>query len=234
MAFPARRTRRLRDPDLKTKLLLMMLLLLALSVSSLFLLHLFSERQLLAHVMEYTFDLSTAIEVAQQQPATEGDPQVVLNAYADKLKRLGVKDVSVVLAADPSDEVSASTNPGLVGKHLVRSKHKGVREWQIRGVLGDQEGPPGSQRTSTLTIPLLLGDRRVGHLLITRYLDDFSILSRQALISRLVVTLLVFAVGIAVSLYLSWSLSRPLQDLTKAARAVAAGDLAVQVPVKGQ
>jgi signal transduction histidine kinase len=221
--------KQLRDPDLKTKLLAMMLSLLLLSVSSLFMLHLYSERQLLSHVRDYTWDLSTTIDIAQQQPAAEGDPQVVLRAYAEKLKKLGVKDVSIGL----EDEVLASTNPQLVGKHLLRSKRKGTHEYVIKGVLGEETGPPGSQKTSTFTIPLLVGDRRVGVLLITRYLDDFSALSRQALLHRLAVTLAVFALGIIVSLYLSWSFSRPLQGLTHAAQLVAAGDLSVQVPVRG-
>jgi nitrogen fixation/metabolism regulation signal transduction histidine kinase len=118
-----------------------------------------------------------------------------------------------------------------VGKSVVRTrKKKGPKEWVIRGVLGEETGPPGQQRTTTLTIPIVLGDRRVGYLLITRYLDDFSALSREALISRLLATLAVFALGILVSLYLSWSFSRPLQSLTQAARQVAAGDLSVKVP----
>jgi hypothetical protein len=65
----------LRNLTLKTKLLLMMLSLLVLSVSSLFLLHLYNERQLLSQLREYTEDLSTAIEVFQEQPAGEGDPR---------------------------------------------------------------------------------------------------------------------------------------------------------------
>ena len=77
----------LRNLTLKTKLLLMMLSLLGLSMSSLFLLHLYSERQLLSQLREYTEDLSTAIEVFQEQPAGEGDPQVVLRAFAQKLRR---------------------------------------------------------------------------------------------------------------------------------------------------
>ena len=108
--------------SLKTKLLLMMLSLLVLSVSSLFILHLVSERRLLSQLREYTEDLSTAIEVFQEQPGTEGDPQLILARYADKLRLLGVKDVSVANA----DEVQASTNPQNVGKPLVRrSKRKG-------------------------------------------------------------------------------------------------------------
>jgi signal transduction histidine kinase len=221
----------LRNLTLKTKLLLMMLSLLLLSASALFFLHLYNEQALLSHVRDYTEELSTAIEIAQEQPAAEGDPQVVLKAYAEKLRQLGVKDVSI---ADTADEIQASTNPQNVGRRLEHvPKRKGPREFVIRGVLGEEQGPRGSQKTSTLTIPIIVGDRRVGLLLITRILDDFSALSREAFVTRLIATLSVFAVGILLSLYLSWTFSRPLQDLTRAAQQVAAGDLSVQVPQHG-
>jgi signal transduction histidine kinase len=216
--------------NLRTKLLLTMLSLLVLSVTSLFFLHLYSEQRLISQLREYTEDLSTAIEIFEEQPVGEGDPQVVLKAYMDKLGQLGVKDISI----SDSAEVQASTNPRNVGKRLVRSsKRKGPKEYVIKGVLGEETGPPGSQTTTTLTLPIVLGDRRVGYLLITRYLDDFSALSREALLSRVLATLAVFALGILVSLYLSWSVSRPVQELTQAARRVAAGDLSVQVPGAG-
>src|SRR5271169_3554618 len=124
VAWPA--IRRLRDLGLRTKLLLTMLSLLLLSISSLFFLHLLSERQLLSQVGNYTEDLSTAIQIAQEQPP-EGDPQVVLKAYAEKLKQLGVKDVSIARA----DEVEASTNPQNVGKRLVRVAKKRGQEFVI-------------------------------------------------------------------------------------------------------
>src|SRR3974377_140450 len=114
--------RRLRDLGLRTKLLLTMLSLLLFSISSLFFLHLLSEQQLLSQVRNYTEDLSTAIQIAQEQPTAEGNPEVVLKAYAEKLKQLGVKDVSIVDAVD--DEVHASTNPQNVGKRLVRVAKK--------------------------------------------------------------------------------------------------------------
>jgi signal transduction histidine kinase len=218
-----------RSLSLTTKLLLMMLSLLVLSVFSLFVLHLTAVRQLLAQVGDYTDELSTAIEIAQEQPRAEGDLQAVVTAYADKLRQLGVKDVSI---ADASEEVQASTNPKQVGKRLVRKK-KGPREYVIRGILGDEAGPSGSQKTSTLTIPIIVGDRRVGYVLITRILDDFSALSTDALVSRLMATMAVFAFGILVSLYLAWSFSRPLQRLTQAAGQVAAGDLSIELPARG-
>jgi signal transduction histidine kinase len=209
--------------NLRTKLLLTMLSLLVLSVTSLFFLHLYSERRLISQLRQYTEDLSTAIEVFQEQPVGEGDAQVVLTAYAQKLRQLGVKDVSI----SDSAEVQASTNPKNVGRRLERtSKRRGPKEYVIKGVLGEETG----QATTTLTLPIVLGDRRVGYLLITRYLDDFSAISRDALVSRVLATLAVFGLGIVASLYLSWSFSRPVLQLTQAARQVAAGDLSVRVP----
>jgi signal transduction histidine kinase len=225
----------LHNVSLKTKLLLMMVSLLLLSVSSLFLLHLYSERRLISQLRDYTEDLSTAIEVAQEQPAAVegGDVQTTLDQYAQKLRQLGVKDVHVSFA-DTSDEVQASTDPQNVGKHVVRTNKtkKGPREYVIRGVLGEENLGAGS-KTSTLTIPIVVGERRIGTLLIRSTLEDFSALSKEAFLSRLLVTLGVFALGILLSLYLSWSLIRPLHGLTEAAQKVAAGDLAVQVSPAG-
>jgi signal transduction histidine kinase len=220
----------LRSLTLKTKLLLMMLSLLLLSFSTLFLLQIYSEQRLLSQVTEYTEELSTAIEVAQEQPAGESDPQAAVMAFAEKLRQLGVKDVSL---ADATEEVQASTNPQNVGKRLARGKKKGPKEYVIKGVLGEETGPPGTQRTSTLTVPIVVGDRRVGFVLITRILDDFAALSHEAFLDRLAATLAVFAVGILLCLYLSWSFSRPLHGLTQAANQVAAGDLSVKVPPGG-
>lgn len=214
--------------SLKTKLLLMMLGLTALSVSSLFLLHLLGQQRLISQLREYTEDLSTAIEVVQEQPAGEGD-QAALKAYAEKLRQLGVQEVSI---ADAAEEVQASTDPEKVGKRLEKGrKQKGPKEFVVRGVLGEDTGRPG--RTTTLAIPIVVGDRRVGSLLLTRHLDDFSALSRAAFVSRVMATLAVFALGILLSLYLSWSFSRPLHELTLAAERVAGGDLSAQVPAGG-
>ncbi len=223
-------SRGLLSLDLKTKLLLMMTSLLVLSGASLFLLHLLSERKLLSQITDYTDELSTAIEIAQEQPAGEGggDPKAALAAYADKLRKLGVKDVTLT---DAADEVQASTNPRIVGTRLARKKKPG-REWVIKGVLGDPPSTTG-QTSSTLTVPVLVDNTRVGTLLITRTLDDFSALSHVAFLSRLIATLAVFAVGMVLSVYLAWSFSRPLKELTDAARQVAAGDLSVRVKPEG-
>lgn len=218
--------RGLRRRSLRAQLQLMMLSLLVLSVGSLFVLHLVSERALLARIRDYTEELSNAIEIAQEQPAEGADLQKAVQAYADKLRKLGVKDVSI---ADASEEVQASTNPRVVGKKLARRRGS---EYVVRGVLGE-EGGVGHPITSNLTVPIVVGDRRVGYVVITRILDDFSTLSESAFASRIAATLAVFALGMLLSIYLASSFSRPLQALTDAARRVAAGDLSSRVRATG-
>jgi signal transduction histidine kinase len=206
----------------------MMLSLLALSIGSLFVLHLFSERALLARIRDYTEELSTAIEITQEQPGASADLQRAVQAYAEKLRKLGVRDVSI---ADASAEVvQASTDPRKVGKKLAR--RQGPAEYVIRGVLGE-EGSLGHPTTSNLTVPIVVGDRRVGYVVITRILDDFSELSQTALASRIVATLAVFALGMLLSLVLAAAVSRPVQSLTDAAGRVAAGDLSARVSAAG-
>ena len=183
---------------------------------------------MLARIRDYTEELSTAIEITQEQPGSGADPQKAVLAYAEKLRRLGVRDVSI---ADASAEVvQASTNPRIVGKKLAR--RPGPAEYVIRGVLGE-EGTLGHPTTSSLTVPIVVGDRRVGYVVITRILDDFSALSQTALASRIAATLAVFALGMLLSLVLASAVSRPVQALTDAARRVAAGDLSAQVRAAG-
>jgi signal transduction histidine kinase len=218
----------LRRRSLPVQLQLMMLALLVLSLGSLFVLHLFAERALLARVGDYTEELSTAIEITQEQPASGLDLQKAVQAYAEKLRRLGVRDVSIVDAS--ADVVRASTNPRNVGKKLTR--RKGPAEYVVRGVLGE-EGPLSRVATSNLTVPIVVGDRRVGYVVITRILDDFSLLSTTALASRVAATLAVFTLGMLLSLVLASAVSRPVQALTRAAGRVAAGDLTARVPASG-
>ena len=183
---------------------------------------------MLARIRDYTEELSTAIEITQEQPGSGADPQKAVLAYAEKLRKLGVRDVSIADAG--AEVVQASTDPRIVGKKLARKR--GPTEYVIRGVLGE-EGTLGHPTTSSLTVPIVVGDRRVGYVVITRILDDFSALSQTALASRIAATLAVFALGMLLSLVLASAVSRPVQALTDAARRVAAGDLSAQVRAAG-
>src|SRR4029450_9524577 len=111
----------------------MMLALLALSVGSLFVLHLFGEQAMLGRIRDYTAELSTAIESTQEQPGGGADLQKAVRDYANKLRLLGVRDVSI---ADASEEVvQASTDPRNVGKKLTR--RRGPADVWLRRGRGD-------------------------------------------------------------------------------------------------
>ncbi|HEY8232765.1 MAG TPA: hypothetical protein VIJ10_08880, partial [Vicinamibacteria bacterium] len=73
---------RLRHLSLRLQLQLVMLALLVLSVGSLFVLHMKSESAMLARISDYTEELSTAIQITQEQPAAGLDPQRAVQAYA--------------------------------------------------------------------------------------------------------------------------------------------------------
>ena len=97
----------------------------ALASRSLFLLHLYAEQQLLSQVRDYTDELSTAIEIAQEQPApARATPRWSSRPTPRSCGSSGVKDVSI---ADAADEVQASTNPQNVGKRLVRAEEEGAQ-----------------------------------------------------------------------------------------------------------
>ncbi len=220
--------RRLRSRSLRAQLQLMMLSLLVLSIGSLFVLHLFSERALLARVRDYTEELSTAIEITQEQPGGGTDLQKAVTAYAEKLReargegrldRRRLRGGGPGLDRSPHRRPEADEAPRAVGVRHPR---------RARGRL--RPGPPV---TSNLTIPIVVGDRRVGYVVITRILDDFSVLSETALASRVAATLAVFALGMLLSLFLASAVSRPVQALTDAARRVAAGDLSARVRASG-
>jgi len=218
-----------RRLSLKTQLLAVLASLLLLALGTLFGLHLISEQRLLAQVGEYAENLSTAVEIAQERPEGDLDPRHAVDAYARRLRRLGVRDVSIT---DESREVRASTDPRNVGRKLATRRTTGDR-FVVRGVLGDEGAPPSQHHISTLTVPILAGDRRVGYVVITRVLDDFSWLSRRALYDQVAATVIVFLLGMLLAIYLSWSFARPIADLTRAANRVATGHLDARVADPG-
>jgi len=216
-----------RRLSLKTQLLAVLAALLILAIGSLFALHLSSEQRLLAQVRDYTDNLSTAIEIAQEPSGGSVDPRQAVEDWAVRLRRLGVRDVSIT---DEAREVRASSDPRKVGLRL-QPPHRDSERFVVRGVLGDEAQPASQHHVSTLTVPILAGDRRVGYVVITRVLDDFSQLSRRALRDQVGATLAVFLVGLLLATLVVWSFAGPIGDLTRAANRVAAGDLTARVAV---
>jgi signal transduction histidine kinase len=81
---------------------------------------------------------------------------------------------------------------------------------------------------------LVDGKDVVGYIHVTFTLDDVAQSTKATLYKRIAVTLIIFALGILVSLYLARKYTQPLHDVVKAAKHVAAGDLNKTIEVEGE
>src|SRR2546427_9572068 len=92
----------------------------------------------------------------------------------------------------------------------------------------------GGQREYNVTAPLVDGNEVLGYIHVTFTLDDVAQTTKASLYKRVAVTLMIFSLGILVSLYLARKYTQPLHDVVKAAKHVAAGDLTKTIEVEGE
>lgn len=211
---------------LRAKLLLMMFSLLLLTLASLFVLYWQAERTLIDQVEKHTTDLSTAIQISVERlTSQERTDEARLQDYVSRLQRKGVNEISIV---SNEKEVIASSNPKRVGATIDPSH----RDLFITARLGETLATEKGQKNYNLIVPIVVGNQRMGYALISMVLDDFAEISRLNFIKRLIVTVLVFGLGMAASLILSWKYTRPIDRVVQAARRVAQGDLRESLPVE--
>src|SRR6266571_4403325 len=196
---------------LTTKLMVMMLTLLALSLTaSVFLSHI-AQQALIADIEESIHDLSNATAVSLEQLSGEPDAGQ-LQKLLSRMVRKGVKEIKLL---DVEKEVVASSPPQQTGRKMESTVVK------------------GGQREYNVTAPLVYCTDVLGYIHVTFTLEDLAKANRATLIKRVAVTLLIFALGIAASLYLARKYTQPLHGVVEAAKRVAAGDLTKTIEVEG-
>lgn len=211
---------------LRTKLLLMMLFLSLLSLAMLFAIYSHGERTLMKEIEQHTNDLTTAIKMSVEElTSQEQTDEARLRDYVQQLNQKGVNEISII---SNEEEIIASSNPKKVGKK-VDPKRKDVL---ITARLGEDLGPTAKQKTQNILIPVIVNNEQVGYVHIKMVLDDFTNLLQSNNLKRLIATIFVFTIGIAVSLFLSWKYTAPIHEVVDAAKAVAAGDLSKKLEVK--
>lgn len=211
---------------LRTKLLLMMLFLSLLSLAMLFAIYSHGERTLMKEIEQHTNDLTTAIKMSVEElTSQEQTDEARLRDYVQQLNQKGVNEISII---SNEEEIIASSNPKKVGKK-VDPKRKDVL---ITARLGEDLGPTAKQKTQNILIPVIVNNEQVGYVHIKMVLDDFTNLLKSNNLKRLIATIFVFTIGIAVSLFLSWKYTAPIYEVVDAAKAVAAGDLSKKLEVK--
>src|SRR5437016_1203465 len=197
---------------LTTKLMVMMLTLLALSLTASVFLSQMAQQALIADIEESIHDLSNATAVSLEQLSGEPDAGQ-LQKLLSRLVRKGVKEIKLL---DVEKEVVASSPTQQTGRKMESTVVK------------------GGQREYNVTAPLVDGNEVLGYIHVTFTLDDVAQTTKASLCKRVAVTLLIFSLGILVSLYLARKYTQPLHDVVKAAKHVAAGDLTKTIEVEGE
>ena len=196
---------------LTTKLMVMMLALLALSLTASVILSHMAQQAVIEDIEESINDLSNATAVSLEQLSGEPDA-AQLQKLLSRLVKKGVKEIKLL---DVEKEVVASSPPQQAGRKMESTVIK------------------GGQREYNVTAPLVDGNDVLGYIHVAFTLEDLAQVNRATLIKRVTVTLLIFALGIAASLYLARKYTHPLKGVVEAAKRVAAGDLTKTIEVEG-
>jgi signal transduction histidine kinase len=196
---------------LTTKLVVMMLTLLALSLTASVILSQVAQQALLRDIEESINDLSSATAVSLEQ--LSGEPNAgQLQKLLGRLVKKGVKEIKLL---DVQNKVVATSPPPQPGRKMESTVTK------------------AGQREYNVTAPLVDGTEVLGYIHVTFTLDDLALANKATLYKRVAVTLLIFSLGILISLYLAKKYTHPLHGVVEAAKRVAAGDLTKTIEVEG-
>ncbi len=209
--------------SLNKKLIAMMLFLSAILLSVFLVLQFQAEQALIKEFEKQTEDLSKAIQVGVEKVTADNiGAKSGVEQYIKTLKSKGIKEISVI---SNDEEIVASSNPNKVG--LIVSPHR--KELIIKAQLGEQVSSEG--KTYNVMIPVIAGQTRYGYIHLQINAEDISEAQRHNSIKRIIAVLTVFALGMALSIFLAFRYTGPIHNVVEAARRVAAGDLNQSLPV---
>ena len=162
-------------------------------------------------------NLSKGIQMGVEEVTSSGLPdEKRLQNYLSKLKTKGVKEISII---SNSDKIISSTDPRNIGKWITRTK----KELIFKAELG--EPVVGEGQFYNVIVPVVANDKHYGYIHLTVNTEDFSVLMQKRLIKRITATLMIFGIGLLLSIILAKRYTRPIEDVVKAVRNVARGNL---------
>lgn len=216
----------------RTRMIAVMVVTMIMVVGVLVALHNFNTRTINQHVVETTTELLNIIQIAETKIPTGDTPQAAVSKYMEELTNHGVSGVRIVDASG-EDSIIASTNPKEIGKKIQPKKVvKKKGPFKIYGRVGEDDETV-RQEPYKITFPVVQGEEVIGYTVLDMPLDDFKKLLDRIYLERILATLGILLVGSASSVYLAFRFTRPVNDLVKAAREVAAGNLNFSIPIKG-
>lgn len=209
--------------SLNNKLIAMMLVLSFTLIVILLFLYWQSEKDLLNQVGSQTAELSRAIQVGVEEVTGSGTTdESRLAQYLKSLNSKGINEISII---SNSDEIIASTNPTKVGAAVSPKK----KELIIKAEVGEPVSKEG--KTYNVIVPVIAAGAHYGYIHLKINADDVSELLQRNFMRRVVAALAVFAIGIAIAVFLSFRYTEPIHSIVGAAKRVAGGDFDVTLPV---
>ena len=210
--------------NLHNRLVLIMISLLVLAIMALFTLNQFSQVTLVREIQDSSQEISKAVQLSIAELTSAGSDSMLPEFYT-QARQKGISEINII---NEMGEVVNSTNPDKIGKKKdLKKLEKGVRSAPVKS---DERGIL-SQKLYDVVVPVIVGDEHLGYVQVNMLLDNIQNIQRLNFVKRLAATAMVFAVGIAFSIYLSRRYTEPIHRLVHDFKKVSGGDLSVTLPV---
>jgi signal transduction histidine kinase len=212
---------------LNAKLVIIMLTLLVLAMLTLFILNQNAQNDLVSEIQESSQEISKAVQMSIEDLTSETETSR-LTEYLVKARDKGINEINII---SNEGEIIDSSDPEKIGKKReIRKLEKGVH------IARRQQGSATilSQKPYEVVVPVIVGDEQLGYVQINMLLDNIKDLQHANFIRRLFATSMVFAVGIALTIFLARRYTDPIHRLVGNFKRVSAGDLSVTIPVDSQ
>lgn len=202
-----------------------MMLFLSLSLITILIsLYYHSEKVIYNEFTRQTSELSKAIQIGLEEATSAGlTDEKKLQRYLEKLNPKGVKEISVI---STSDRIISSTNPKDIGKWITNRK----KELIFKADLGETVTGKEKGEGYNVMIPVVSGDKHMGYIYLTLTTEDFSVFLQTSAVRRIVAALIIFGIGIVLTIFLARMYTKPIEDVVTAANRVALGDLNQELP----
>lgn len=203
-----------------------MLSLLVLAILTLFALNQSAQNDLVREIQDSSQEISKAIQMSIEDLTSEAETSR-LNDYLTKARDKGIHEINIF---NIEGEIIDSSDPEKIGKKRELKKlEKGVRAAPRQGT----NASILSQKPYEVIVPVIVGDEQLGYVQINMLLDNIRDIQHANFIRRLFATCMVFAVGIALTIFLARRYTNPIQRLVDDFKKVSAGDLSVTIPEVG-
>lgn len=209
---------------LNSKLVIIMVSLLVLAMMTLFTLNQYAQNDLVREIQESSQEISKAVQMSIEDLTSEAETSR-LTDYLIKARGKGINEINII---NTEGEIIDSSDPEKIGKKReIKKLEKGVHAppQQSKGatVL--------SQKPYEVIVPVIVGDEQLGYVQINMLLDNIRDIQHGNFVRRLFATCIIFAVGIALTIYLARRYTLPIHNLVNDFKKVSAGDLSVTIPV---